>query len=91
MRSEFTGQEWLEKPNISTAIHVFDVVEAHCYFVDIGQTDCEQIHSRINNNDCRTFASAAYKTTYLLTISSPDTCLYQWHNTNTRCELTKIH
>ena len=32
-----------------------DVIEVHCYFVDIGWTDCEQIRSRINNNDCRTF------------------------------------
>ena len=32
-----------------------DIVEAHCYFVDIGRTDREQIRSRINNNDCRTF------------------------------------
>ena len=32
-----------------------DVVEAHCYVVDIGQTDREQICSRINNNWCRTF------------------------------------
>ena len=32
-----------------------DIVEAHCYFVDIGRTDLEQICSRINNNDCRTF------------------------------------
>ena len=32
-----------------------DIVEAHCYFVDIGGTDREQIRSRINNNDCRTF------------------------------------
>ena len=42
-------------------------VEAHCYFVDIGRTDREQIRSRINNNDCRTFRprrplSTAYKT-----------------------------
>ena len=28
----------------------FDVVEAHCYVVDIGRTDCEQICSRIKNN-----------------------------------------
>ena len=34
---------------------IYDIVEAHCCFVDIGQTDCEQICSRINNNDCRTF------------------------------------
>ena len=27
-----------------------DVVEAHCYIVDIGWTDREQIRSRINNN-----------------------------------------
>ena len=26
------------------------VVEAHCYVVDIGRTDREQIRSRINNN-----------------------------------------
>ena len=31
-----------------------DIVEAHCYFVDIRRTDPEQIRSRINNNDCRT-------------------------------------
>ena len=30
-----------------------DIVEAHCYFVDIGRIDREQIRSRINNNDCR--------------------------------------
>ena len=29
---------------------VDDVVEAHCYVVDIGGTDCEQICKRINNN-----------------------------------------
>ncbi len=44
-----------------------DVVEAHCYFVDIGRTDCEQIRSRINNSDSRMFRSCrplptAYKT-----------------------------
>ena len=44
-----------------------DIVEAHCYFVDIGRTDREQIRSRINNNDCRTFrprrpSSTAYRT-----------------------------
>ena len=32
-----------------------DIVEAHCYFVDIGRTDHEQIRNRINKNDCRTF------------------------------------
>ena len=51
-----------------------------------GRTDREQIRSRINNNDCRTFRprrplSTVYRTvllvvidsaTYLLTISSPD-------------------
>ena len=46
---------------------VVDIVEAHCYFVDIGRIDCEQIRSRINNNDCRTFRprrplSTAYRT-----------------------------
>ena len=49
-----------------------DVVETHCYFVDIGRTDREPIHSRINNNDCRTFRprrplSTVYKTTWMLT------------------------
>ena len=44
-----------------------DIVEAHCYFVDIGRIDREQIRSRINNNDCRTFRprrplSTAYRT-----------------------------
>ena len=34
---------------------ICDVVEAHCYVVDIGRTDHEQIRSRINNNWCRTF------------------------------------
>ena len=35
-------EPWLVRMN--------DVVEAHCYIVDIGRTDREQIHSRINNN-----------------------------------------
>ena len=35
---------------------VIDIVEAHCYVVDIGQIDIDQIHSRINNK------STAYKT-----------------------------
>ena len=44
-----------------------DVIEAHCYVVDIEWTDREQIRSRINNNWCRTFQprrplSTAYKT-----------------------------
>ena len=44
-----------------------DIIEAHCYFVDIGRIDREQIRSRINNNDCRTFRprrplSTAYRT-----------------------------
>ena len=38
-----------------------DIVEAHCYFVDIGRTDREQIRSRINNNDCRTFCTQLTK------------------------------
>ena len=29
-----------------------DVVEAHCYVVDIVWTDREQIHNRINNSWC---------------------------------------
>ena len=28
---------------------VYDAAEAHCYVVDIGQTEREQIRSRINN------------------------------------------
>ena len=53
-----------EKDRIYT---VNDVIEAHCYFVDIGRIDREQIRSRINNNDCRTFRprrslSTAYRT-----------------------------
>ena len=32
-----------------------EVVEAHCYFFDIGRTDREQKRSRIDNNDCRAF------------------------------------
>ena len=36
------------------AIHydysMHDVVEVHCYVVNIGRTDCEQIRSRIDNN-----------------------------------------
>ena len=48
-------------------VSTHDVVEAHCYFVGTGQTDREQIRSRINNNDCRTFRpwrplSTVYKT-----------------------------
>ena len=55
--------------SILTCMHTNcnDIVEAHCYFVDIGRTDREQIRSRINNNDCRTFRprrplSTAYRT-----------------------------
>ena len=49
------------------AMYIYDIVEAHCYFVDIGRIDREQIRSRINNNDCRTFRprrplSTAYRT-----------------------------
>ena len=45
---------------VGVAVHHYvmtddDMVEAHCYFVDIGRTDREQICSRINNNGCRTF------------------------------------
>ena len=48
-------------------IVLYDIVEAHCYFVDMGRIDREQIRSRINNNDCRTFRprrplSTAYRT-----------------------------
>ena len=44
-----------------------DVVEAHCYVVNIRWNHCKQIRSRINNNWCRTFQprrplSTAYKT-----------------------------
>ena len=50
-----------------TSVVKHDVVEAHCYFVDIRQTDCEQIRSRINNTDCRMLRpcwplSTAFKT-----------------------------
>ena len=38
-----------------TDTNIHDVVEAHCYVVDIGRTSCEQICGRINNNWCRTF------------------------------------
>ena len=53
-------------PDLCT-LHPDDIVEAHCYFVDIGRIDREQIRSRINNNDCRTFRprrplSTAYRT-----------------------------
>ena len=55
--------------HIYITLHYYDIdiVEAHCYFVDIGRTDREQIRSRINDNDCRTFRprrplSTAYKT-----------------------------
>ena len=34
---------------------LYDVIEAHCYVVNIRQTDCEQIRSRIINNWCRMF------------------------------------
>ena len=33
----------------SKAVLFNDVVEAHCYFVDIRRTDCEQTRCRINN------------------------------------------
>ena len=57
-------QEW-ELPDTDHVL--LDIVEAHCYFVDIGRIDREQIRSRINNNDCRTFRprrplSTAYRT-----------------------------
>ena len=53
-------------------MYVHDIVEAHCYFVDIGRIDREQIRSRINNNDCRTFRprrplSTAYRTVQFCT------------------------
>ena len=58
----------LEQACLHPKLAVFDdIVEAHCYFVDIGRIDREQIRSRINNNDCRTFRprrplSTAYRT-----------------------------
>ncbi len=67
------GREWCSRQGVLRyrelpldVLHL-DVVEAHCYFVDIGRTDHEQIRSRINNNDSRTFRprrplSTAYKT-----------------------------
>ena len=62
-RTEYTNTHQLKCIN--------DVVEAHCYFVDIGRTDCGQIRSRINNNDCRTLwprrpLSTAYKMLLLI-------------------------
>ena len=62
----------LQIGNIHTYVHksmLHDIVEAHCYFVDIGRTDREQICSRINNNDCRRFRPrsplpTAYKILY---------------------------
>ena len=36
---------------LSSKLDYNDIVEAHCYFVDIGRIDREQIRSRINNND----------------------------------------
>ena len=50
----------------SNGLQLLNVVEAHCYFVNIGRTDSEQICSRMNNNNCRTFRprrplSNAYK------------------------------
>ena len=33
-----------------TFLGINDVVEAHCYVVNIRRTDREQIRSRINNN-----------------------------------------
>ena len=41
--------EWRRQCQIYSGEYL-DVVEAHCYVVDIGRTDCEQIRSRINNN-----------------------------------------
>ena len=44
---------WQACDNIQVTCDVYclnDVVEAHCYVVDIGQTDREHIRSRINNN-----------------------------------------
>ena len=53
--------------NQSNIAALYDIVEAHCYFVDIGRTDHEQIRSKISNNDCSTFQprrplSTAYRT-----------------------------
>ena len=70
----------------TTDVITNDVVEAHCYVVDIGRTDHEQIRSRINNNwkhkTVRSWQRPTWpkrpasvvidSATYLLTISSPD-------------------
>ena len=61
---EESGVSWVYICNNNI---INDIVEAHCYFVDIGRIDREQIRSRINNNDCRTFQprrplSTAYRT-----------------------------
>ena len=47
-------RSWHSIP-VRDTMNNLDIVEAHCYFVDIGRIDREQIRSRINNNDCRTF------------------------------------
>ena len=74
---------------------LYDVVEAHCYVVNIGRTDHEHTHSKTNNSWCKTFwlcrpLSIAYKS--LLTISSPDTCctylcMYMAQNIGENCIL----
>ena len=55
--SSFLKEENIRTSWASTQIYYwnFDVLEAHCYVVDVGRTDREQICSRINNNWCRTF------------------------------------
>ena len=62
-------------------IHRFDVIEAHCYVVDIGRTDCEQIQFRTqltNAYVAKTSCISCYidSAMYLLTISSPNVHRY---------------
>ena len=50
-----------------TRNHTHTILDVSVSYIDIGRTDREQIRSRINNNDCRTFRprrplSTAYRT-----------------------------
>ena len=44
------GEMFAYLSHVHTYIRTCDVVEAHCYVVDVGRTDREQAHSRIDNN-----------------------------------------
>ena len=63
-----------------------------CYFVDIGRTDREQIHSRINKNDCRTLRprrplSTAYRTKETAVWDR----LYSKHWSMVLCDVEWVH